>query len=375
VVLGPDAVLDKSGTGSSLDSSATLINNGTVRFSSGTFAMQSRSRLFNRGVFEFAGDLTLNGGGDFINSGTVLKSAGAGTARFAATLATSGAENSAGRWTINTGTLNLDQNASGTFDGAPLVVNAGAGALAFTNGTFNLWGLAAAPGSTVAFSGATARFNGAYVNEGTTTISAGSTLVMVSGGSFRNAATGTLGGAGTLDMTASGSALRNDGAIAPGAAGSAGTLTVLGDVDFGATGSLNIERFGNTSVDRLAVSGAAALAGGFSWTDAAPTIRSDGSTHTVMTYGSKSGTFTTLSLPLLHSATYLTDRLNINTPVVFLISDPAIVDAVNRGIASVKLSSNFPAILVTTPPASGGTTPPVPSCSSARAMRTGACAP
>lgn len=216
------------------------------------------------------------------------------------------------------------------------------------------------------------------VNAGSASISAGSTLVIGSGGSFQNAATGTLSGTGTIDMRNSGGALRNDGTIAPGGVGSAGTLAIQGDVIFGATGSLNIERFSSTSNDQLAVSGKATLAGAFGFTDLTSPLLFDGSTNTVLTYGTTSGTFTTISLPARYSATYLTDRFYITTPNFVASTGGSVAAAFNTVVGSApsagQLLNLFGAGGTTTfGAATGSTADRIVDCSTGKSQTTAGC--
>ena len=171
----------------------------------------------------------------------------------------------------------------------------------------------------------------------------------------------------------------NNGVIAPGGAGALGTLTVLGNVNFGATGSLNVERFSNTSYDRLAVSGNAALAGTFGLTNAAPLLP-DGSTHTVLTYASATGTFTTVNLPAQYSVVYLTDRLNITTPNLISSTGGPLMQAANQVVSNMATILNPPPTTIGTGSSQSTTTGTgssifLPTCGTAKSKPFVACTP
>ncbi len=120
---------------------------------------------------------------------------------------------------------------------------------------------------------------------------------------------GTLKGTGTLFQynifTNSATA-----SIAPGA--SPGTLTVEGDLDLG-SGTYNCEINGTgqgTTYDWLAVSGAATLSGAslvVDWGGFTPTA---GQTFTVMTFGSRTGTFSTVTIPPVAGLSFTTSHTN-----------------------------------------------------------------
>ena len=391
VLLDSNATLEKSG-GGIVRLSGRLANAGTVKLSGGQITVATSAELRNSGTFEFAGDVTVAGPGLFTNDGTVSKTAGTGTATLGVPLL--GPIGSAD-WRVDAGTLNLTGGSHGNNTGVQNV-NAGAGTLAFHAGTFNMAGLTAAPGSTVAFTGGTANFGAlslsgtVNVNSGTVTLNAPTTnsgvlnvaagaTILTNNASLTNTSTGVLAGSGSVSMsgTTPGTIL-NNGVIAPGGAGAAGTLSVLGNVSFGATGSLNAERFSNTSFDKLAVSGNAALAGTFGLTNAAPLLLSDGSFYSVLTYGSKTGTFTTVNLPAPYFAFYLTDRLNVTA---FNLASPiggTVKQTANQVVSNMGTILNPPQ--TTTGTASSQSTigtgsPTLPKCGATKLKALVACTP
>lgn len=114
---------------------------------------------------------------------------------------------------------------------------------------------------------------------------------------------GVLSGIGTV--TASGGVV-NAATVAPGTAAALGTLTIAGDYTQSAAGTLGIRLGANNASDRLAVGGAANLAGALKLT-AANGGFTPGGNYTVLTAAAVSGTFaapTPLSLFLTASPSY-----------------------------------------------------------------------
>ena len=196
----------------------------------------------NAGTLEFAGDYSLlpNGGTVILtNAGTVLKSSGTGTSSIGVPLNIG-----------NTGTVTVN-----------------AGLLAATGG---------------------------LTQSGTVTLATGTTFRDTSG--FTN--DGTLAGTGTIDV---GSAtLINNGTISPGGNGTAGTLSITGNLLLGSTGTLAVDLGGKgeSQSDRLVVNGnvtmggtlSAGLIGGYSpaSTDVISILSMTGTT---------SGTYATVNAP------------------------------------------------------------------------------
>jgi len=135
------------------------------------------------------------------------------------------------------------------------------------------------------------------------------------GGELDVGSGGILRGRGTVNLTASSAPLTVAGAIAPGSASQLGTLTVQGDVVFSGSSALNT-RLSTSQSDVLAVSGVATLAGTLHAT-LAPGYAPNGESFNVLTYGSRSGAFSTYSLPTNFQHTYNSGALNlVHTPVV-----------------------------------------------------------
>jgi len=134
---------------------------------------------------------------------------------------------------------------------------------------------------------------GTFSNGDTLKVYAGAFLE-VNGGTFHNQTAGVLAGGGTLDM--SGTTFINDGTINPGA--SPGLMTVNGNVTFGPTSVLNMELGGlvaGTQYDAIQISGNAALNGTLNLSLVNGFLPQPGNTFDLVTYGSHSGQFATLT--------------------------------------------------------------------------------
>ena len=218
--------------------------------------------------------------------------------------------------------------------------------LFFFNGTFNnlagaLFDLQADRG--LVFSGGTNAFNNAgtfrkstttgtsavsipFINTGTVQAQAGilgfsstyaqtSGITLLSGGNLSktgagivNIVGGSLEGAGTITGPVS-----NSGTIRPGA--SAGCLTITGNYTQTASGVLEIEVGGATACgqrDQLQVSGVASLAGTLTATLTDGFTPTSGQTFPVVTYGSRTGTFTTVNGPF--TASYNANDVTLTAP-------------------------------------------------------------
>ena len=139
-------------------------------------------------------------------------------------------------------------------------------------------------------------------NEGTLSIEAG-TLAPVT---LRH--TGRLQGSGTLDLSNPDATFDNQGIVAPGrgtAELAGGRLSVTGTYD-NASSTLQVDLAGTgpgTGYDQLAVTGAATLGGTLDLSVLAPFDPPAGSSYTILTAESVSGTFTTVNLPDLSGRT------------------------------------------------------------------------
>ncbi len=135
----------------------------------------------------------------------------------------------------------------------------------------------------------------AHVSSGIFDIASGVTLT-VTGTSLTNQSAGTLQGDGTLNV--SGLTFTNAGAINPATSGTAGSLNITGGVTFNSTSAVNIDIGGTTAgsnYDQLAISGAAALDGVLNVSLISAFTPTAGNTFSVVTFGSSSGNFDSIT--------------------------------------------------------------------------------
>lgn len=150
----------------------------------------------------------------------------------------------------------------------------------------------------------------------TLTIGSGSSLTV--SGSFTHS--GTLKGGGTL-VNAN---FTNGGIVAPGT--SPGMLSLTGNYN-NSTGTLSMELGGasvaGTDYDQFAVSGAATLSGTLKVSLINGFTPAHGAQFTLMTYGSKTGTFATLDLPSITPKVW---NVTYNaTSAVLSVTDPTLL--------------------------------------------------
>jgi hypothetical protein len=179
------------------------------------------------------------------------------------------AQNDSSFYNLSGGAPTFNNNAGATFR-----KSAGSGTTTM-GGPFNNSGTVDVRSGTVSFSSFAQAAGATLLNGGG--ISIGTGTLNINGGS--------LGGAGTVTGNVS-----NAGAVNPGA--SAGTLVITGNYTQTATGVLNIE-IGAASYDVLQVGGVATLAGTLNVTRLSGYVPPAGSSFPVLTYASRSGSFTT----------------------------------------------------------------------------------
>lgn len=132
------------------------------------------------------------------------------------------------------------------------------------------------------------------VNNGTFILGAGTAFSTTA--NLTNAPGGVIGGNGTLNLN--GNTLVNNGTLAPGA--SPGVFEVVGNFTQGPLGVVDLELAGptpGTGYDALRITGVATLAGTLNATNVRPFAISPGDVFDVMSFGNRSGDFTTFSLP------------------------------------------------------------------------------
>ncbi|HET9300743.1 MAG TPA: hypothetical protein VFO11_12420, partial [Candidatus Polarisedimenticolaceae bacterium] len=270
---GSDAV---SVSGTFTWSGGTLTGNGTttapmgIAISSGTFKDLTGGRtLSTSGSIDWtgSGSVRVGGGAKIINNGT---------------------------WTLQSDAFLSDLGSAGTFantSGATFRKAAGAGTsqivVPFTNA------------GTVRASAGTLQFGGSYTQTAGTTLLDGGTLagtvpLLLQGG--------TLAGSGTVAAPVTNSG----GTLAPGQ--SAGTLSLGGTYTQGGAATLAIELGGltpGTQHDRVDVAGATTLAGTLQVSLINGFVPAAGSTFTVLTFPSSTGTFSASNLPPLPNIVWL----------------------------------------------------------------------
>ena len=186
----------------------------------------------------------------------------------------------------SSGKLKWDRTASAqTFSG----VMSGAGSLIKSNtGTLTLSGTNTYTGTTT-ISGGTLNVTGA-LSTGAVTVQSGGTL----------AGSGTIGGAVTV---------QSGGAIAP-----AGTLTTSSTVSLAGTTSMHVGKSGTTlSNDKLSGITTVTYGGTLTITNNGPTALASGDSFTLFSATTRSGSFSSISLPTLTAGlTWDTSRLTID---------------------------------------------------------------
>jgi hypothetical protein len=187
--------------------------------------------------------------------------------------------------------LTIDPLDAAGFSNEGVLQATGSGGLTLLTGTFTTSGsVTVGAGSSISRTGAYTQTAGSTVVDGTLSATGG---VDIQGG--------TLAGNGTVS-----SAVSSSGIVAPGT--SAGLLTVGSTYSQSSSGELKIEVGGlivESEYDRIAVTGAATLDGTLSVeliNGFAPNI---GDSFTVMTYASKTGTFSNVVVPCLPGGNFL----------------------------------------------------------------------
>ncbi len=281
----------------SLASGTALVNNGTIQadVSGGTITVDPTGAFTNNGTVIAK------------NSGTLVIHPGNLTNVAAGTL-------TGGSWQVfNGGSLDLTTAAAVTTDAADLIID-GSGSSIFTGAAGNtnlqtsLTSIASA-GTPAVQSGAHYSTAGAFSDAGTLSIGpAGSTFTLGASAAYtqtagETAVNGTLASssgaslqAGLLfgDGTIQGNVL-NAANINPGDVNLAGSLTVTGNYVQTSTGTLTTEIGGATAgtFDQLHVGGATSLQGTLNIAEINGFTAATPQSFQIMTFGSKSGDFTT----------------------------------------------------------------------------------
>ena len=313
-VTGTTKVTGGSATWSTVVTSAGALEvSNTATFNA---AASATSLLLNAGALTGTGTVTVSGlttwtGGTMSGSGVTNANGGMSISGSAArslvnrTLNNGGAATFTASANIDTGSGAVFNNlASGIFDHQTdrgILHNLGGAGTQFQNagtfrrtvgvGTANYGAFFNNTGS-AAFSSGTTAFASGYNQSG------GASLTMLDGGNVSSSLVmfidaGTLGGSGTITGT-----VNNSGAsVGPGA--SPGVLTITGGYTQDPTGTLLIEIGGLTlgsQYDRLAVGGLATLDGTLDVDLINAYSPNDGDVFRVLTFGSRSGDFSTKNL-------------------------------------------------------------------------------
>jgi hypothetical protein len=294
---------------------STVISAGSINFASDVAVSEL---TLSGGALTGAGDLTvtnllnwtggaMSGPGRTIITNSMKAGGGNGKALTGRTLRNAGTVfwSSTGGLAINNGAV-LDNAPGATFSlqAATAITQGGSADVpgTFVNeGTLRKQSLGtttiAIPfftGGTVEVQSGTLSFPGTYTQTAGITRLSGGTL---SAGGGVNLEGGTLSGTGAVNGN-----VTNSGLVSPGGAGAAGTLTIDGDYTQTGTGVLLIDLGGlgaGTDYDQLVVSGRATLGGTLLVKLIGGFQPQAGDAFAIVTYGSHSGTFTTLDFPPL----------------------------------------------------------------------------
>ncbi len=295
----------------------SLIGTGTANFN-GVNAGHGLLVPGSSDSLTIAPGITLQGDSGFIGSaaGGVLSNQGTIRANGGGTLTVQGAANFSGG-TLTGGNWEAVNNSSLRLLGADVVTSAagilldGTGSKVYSDSgtTDALAGFATnAVGASFTLSnGASLNTAGVFTNQGALTIGSGSTLaiagrltndgstvvdgLLAASGPVTVGSTGSLGGSGTVTAD-----VVNGGVVAPGS--SPGILAVTGNYTQTATGALDIEIGGTTpgsEYDRLSIAGSANLAGILNISLINGFGPTQGESFSIMTFGSRIGTFATIN--------------------------------------------------------------------------------
>ncbi len=253
--------------------SGSLSLSGTTMLPTGVSLNLSGGTLTNSGVLNVAGTFGLTGGA-FAGTGSLNLTGGSLNLPSGNTVA----------WTnsgalTNTGTLSLAGSTITNAISNQGTINLGSG-LTFTQSLLNTGTLAVNAGTTILTGGLTQNTGGS---------------VVLSGGNLQgnlNLSSGTLSGIGNVN----GNVTVGNATIAPGA--SPGAITISGNLVLSPSSNINIELGGLTQgsgYDFLNVLGAASLAGSMNVSSFSGFAAPPSSTYLVMSYGSKTGSFSAIN--------------------------------------------------------------------------------
>ncbi len=303
-------LLNLSGANTKTLDGRAFSNGGVASWMAGVINFYNSASFRNMvgATFGVQGDLTMADGGgsgqrNFTNDGTLSKGSGNLTAAINVPLTNGGTLNAgSGTLSLSGGLSNISAD---TLSGGIFVVNAGlkilnarivtnaanmtvggiSSALMDTTGRNLLQDLTANRGVLSFENGAAFSAGAPFSNTGTLSVGTGSTFSTAGG--LTNS--GTVTGVGSITANIS-----NSGTVSPGS--SPGTLNITGDYIQAADGILNLEIGGltaGTQYDRINITGNATLNGTLNITLVNGFTPSSGNSFQVMTFGSRTGDFTT----------------------------------------------------------------------------------
>lgn len=262
------------GTGNVTVKQAFNWTNGTVAgpgelTTKGTSTLSSaNSHPLSGRTWNNLGRAALPAGWLSLDDGATLNNAASGSFEITTPLAAAIDSNAVNANTVNNaGMFNWKSASTGSVSGISAFNNSGE--LNVQSGTLDMSSPFTQTGSLEVAAGASFTRLGGFVNSG-----------MLYGGGTVNVGSGTL---------------TNDGTVAPGGVGTAGTLSVNGSFVQGATGLLHIDL---GSQDLLAVSGSTSLDGTLGVNHLPSFSAAVGSVFTPITYASVSGDFSTKNFPV-----------------------------------------------------------------------------
>jgi hypothetical protein len=283
-------------SGATITSTSPVVNFGfiQVNFGSSSINALNTSPSSNISIDASNGAASLNVASDFSNNGTIILSTNPPLPTSLATLSVSGGSGTlTNRGSLSTFGVGLAiHNLFAQLDNQGVVTVASNGPLLIGLGSHTNSG-------SITMNDNATLSQGSFINTGTVKIAAGKSLTALTVGPFINASNGSIDGSGTLDLSSAAS-FNNSGSLNPG--GNLGKLTVLGALPLSSSGSINIE-LGGTSAgvdyDQVSVSGNATLSGTLNVSLFNAFVPSIGDVFSLLTYGLKTGSFSSTNLPAL----------------------------------------------------------------------------
>lgn len=378
--LGNAGRLSKAGAGGDTTVYATLVNSGEVQVQSGTLELRGggwASGVFEvpeQAVLQFGNNYALNPGSSVTGEGTVLEASG--TLNVSGNLALSCSN------VIDGGVLavsapgsivltNLSLNSGALSGTGPVLVS---GAFNWSGGTIdNSAGVTLSGASSIVGSGSNlVQLGGLLINAGTLTWSGGGQSFQFNSGTLTNLAAGTILLAGDLSIEnyGSNSLMGNAGILrkvggASTAAFSAVAIVNTGTVDVQSgilslgnsyslgNGTLNFGISDPTHFGQIAFSGMGELAGALSANLNGGYLPSAGDSFAVITYGTRTGAFSSTNLPpgqvwqVDYGVTNLTLQVLNHRLIIAEIPDQVVDELTPWSITNSATEPDMPAQMLT----------------------------